>query len=452
MKQAFMVVLAGWLAACSSLPPSQPDAFVFDQGECFSSPDVAWFEGVAARPGELEWRWPAGPSSRFCLVGDGGLVCGLSPRCEDGVCSVTQRGLAANERVTATVQQAQGVCPWSRPSVASIAVVDATSAAAWSFVDDGCDAASGSVDGGVLALELRGASCKASLLSLDTQWGDGTWEAELRVLDAGADFAAGVALDGRRFLLRLETPDTLFPAELRQGAPEQVVARGLHGLGADWRRVRLVLREREVSWQEGAPDGGFDERLRWTDRTPAPAAFGLTASGSGRVELRNLRVSSLAGPLTSSMMEGVLTFDGEATLPSRARGLVRAACPALAGCDAGCVPPVGASCGVIGEDAGLGVGAPRGLDARRDWTVTLRFATDGGAAVLLPGTSLLEGDVARGQWHLASWRFPADGGQITTWLDGVALDGGSPWPLPGGIRSLDALELRGLVVHELRIR
>ncbi|MFZ5438852.1 MAG: hypothetical protein ACOZQL_02525 [Myxococcota bacterium] len=69
-----------------------------------------------------------------------------------------------------------------------------------------------------------------------------------------------------------------------------------------------------------------------------------------------------------------------------------------------------------------------------------------------PGTSLLDGDVARGEWHVASWRFPADGGQLTTWLDGVALDGGSLWPPPGGIRSLDALELRGLVVHEVRIR
>lgn len=472
-----VLLLASVLTGCSVL---------FDPGrvpvptphDCSKFIDTAYLEGVVGEaPGRITWKWPSLTDGyRLCTTVPGGMPSCLRIGCVAPECSFAQDGLSPGVRVTATVgvETCEGV-----PRFASGAAtpIDTTSSSGWTVEQRNCQTAELTAVAGNLSVDQQGFGC-ATAFTPEGDWDELTLDADVRISSVASGVSAGFVLEQKvnshrlRLIAAVDAPTRLIPAELsrRTSTTDDVQAQGLHTLSTDWQHVRIVVRGNVVSWQQGPVGGALVEVLRWTDRTPESGRIGLTADGTGRFEVRNLRVSSIAAELPEAPTSVRFAFGIDGGLAgSRAVGVpvVNEACPALADCDGGCAPPSGATCGRFSRTglfidySQLALPAPRGLDAQKDVEVSLRFGlpADAGTTntyvISLPTTRLLDTSptetqvaqvsvptlLAAGTWHRATFVFPADGGVVSGTVDGVPVTSTSRWPSGPQSRSFDALRL-----------
>lgn len=472
-----VLLLASVLTGCSVL---------FDPGrvpvptphDCAKFIDTASLEGVVGEaPGRITWKWPSLTEQyRLCTTLPGGMPSCRTVMCEAPDCGFAQDGLEPGVRVTATVgvETCEGV-----PRFASGAAtpIDTTSSTGWTVEQRNCQTAELTAVSGNLSVDQQGFGC-VTAFTPEGDWDELTLDADVRISAVASGVSAGFVLEQKvnshrlRLIAAVDAATRLIPAELsrRTTTTDDVQAQGLHTLSTDWQHVRIAVRGNVVSWQQGAVDGPLVEVLRWTDRTPESGRIGLTADGTGRFEVKNLRVSSIAGELPEAPASARFSFGVDGGLAgSRAVGVpvVHEACPALADCDAGCAPPSGATCGrftrtgLFIDYAQVALPAPRGLDTQKDVEVTLRFGfpADAGTTntnvLSLPTTRLLDASptetqvaqasvpplLAAGTWHRATFFFPADGGVVSGALDGVPIASTTRWPAGLQSRSFDALRL-----------
>lgn len=494
MKHALLVSMLVVASSCSVL---------FDPSKVPTPPTcsalaVPEFLEVRAgeAPGRLTWHWPASEGVyRLCTTVPGAAATCTDVNCTSGDCSSTQDGLATNVRSTGTIAAIDGCTGMpGETRAASATPLDTSADAGWVLEQRNCAVADTTVLSGVVSIDQRGFGCTTSFATGDEGWSDLTLDADLRVSAVASGVNAGFVLEQNatghrlRFVSGIEGPNKLFPSELQQrtGATDTVMAQGLHTAGTDWLHVRIVTRENVVSWFQGPVEGPLVEVLRWSDRVPAAGRVGITADGTGRFEVRNLRLSTRTEPAPVAPTRITYHFGADGGLPgARSMGITLdpVTCPALDDCDAGCAPPPGALCGRFSRTAffldftQVALGAPRGLDVSRPWEVALRFGLPADAGTFnttvlgIANTRLLDTAPTRtefvqtavaptlgpGTWHEVHWVFPNDGGFITGRVDGVPVTSSSHWPETTQSRTLDALHVGSaigasdLFVHELTV-
>lgn len=492
MRRALLCWSMSWLSACSVFfDPGKVAAPVTctDPG---GPADLGALAGEA--PGRLTWSWSTRGTGtyRLCTSVPGGSVSCDDVACGGGECSKVQDGLLDNVRLSATVSAVGCDGGLIGAAMSGASAIDTTqSDAGWVLDAVNCTRAEAIANGGDISLEMQGASCVAAFVTGDEGWGDLTLDAEVRHSPSLPGLIAGVGIAqngaGNRVGFVTQTDGLLvyFPSNItKRSGGDTPVAEGVDVALTDWQQVRIIRRGATYSWSQSPLGTPLTERLRWFDPSPQTGRFGLGAAGVGRFELRRLRVSSrpLPFPASEDRVEYYPGEDGGLTRARRAGfAPTTAPCPALSACAASaCAPPPGASCVQITTGFGstqLGFQAPRGLDPTRDTEVTVRFGLPMSAAVgnndvlsvrstpiiissrmqTTFGGANVAGGLADNSWHLATVRFPADGGVITGTLDGMPVTGMTRWPLSDGNRGLDSLRLGGgsnvpLLFHELSVR
>lgn len=448
-------------------------------------------------PGRLTWSWTTQGAGtyRLCTSVPGGTQNCEDTACAGGECSVVQNGLTDNVRFSATLSGVgcDGGLVGSQTTGAS--AFDTTqSDAGWFLETTNCSFSDALASGGTVSLELQGAVCVAAFVTGDEGWGDLTLEAEVRHSPTAPGLIAGLGIaqnaNGNRIAFLTQPEAAIFPPAFpstitrrRGGGSDSAVAQGVDFSMTEWQQVRIIRSGKTVSWSQVPLGQPLVERLRWFDTDTQTGRFGIGAAGSGRFEVRRLRVSSRALPLPDGD-DQVTYFPGEDGGTLRARklgfGPNLAPCPMLAECAAAnCAPPSGASCAQMTTGFGatqLGYQAPTGLSPDRDWEVKLRFGLPMNAGVgannLLTirsqpilessrlntqfGGTMLNTVLSDGSWHLATVRFPSDGGVLTGTLDGMPITSTLRWPPPDGSRGIDGLRLGDMsvpiVIHELSVR
>jgi hypothetical protein len=429
--------------------------------------------------GLLRWRWPqvAVSETRLCTTVPGaGERCDVIDvsDCDGGTCEHVQTTLSDGVRVSGRVQSLDQCSRSAFSEAVSASPIDASNPDEWILSQESCISAQAGFSGGVLSLEQQGGGCTTSLTVTDEGWGSFTLDAELRISSSGENIKAGFSLaenaSGHRLRATAVVPSQirLFSADLeeRLNGTTRVVANGTHFFSSsDWTHVRLVVNGPVVSWQQGPPDAGVVELLRWTDQVARTGRFGLAGDGPGRFEVRGLRVLSRATPLPAASSDVTFRFGVDGGLPgARSLGLAPKpiTCPSWPAACATCAPT--ATCAVFSRSGLLidyslvALPQPPGIDPARPFTITARFALppDGGTGntqvvdslpfSLLDSTptqtkvagQVVGGGLAPATWHLVSWTFAPDAGLRAT-VDGTVA---APvaWPATGN-RFVGALQL-----------
>lgn len=434
---------------CPATPPANPESVVATVGAT----------------GVIEWTWPdvePAATYRFCtsVVGGTEQCRSIAPAdaCAMGSCRVRDESQAIGVRVSARVQSVDECAlegATANAPTTSATPISTTTMEGW-VLQNSCAATTANIAGGLLSIEQSGFLCTTSFVTGDELWGDFTIDADVRVSQVGGDnIAAGLALHsnatGHRLLATAFNPGNggTDPAQLRSrdGTQERVVATSIRPLLENgFTHFRITSRQGVISWQLGTAEAPV-EIIRWPDSSAHAGRLGIAAYGTGRIEVQNFVVKSSAvlGPPGPSTFSLDLADGGFAT-KTRLRGVSTLSvvpCPAYAdNCGGSCAPPAGASCARF-ERVGLGYtllgfDLPTGLDPRRPWDLSMRFATqpDAGNALVLDssqGITLLlspndatgldsvylrDGGLPDGKWHTAAWRFEPDAGRFDLRLDG----------------------------------
>ncbi|MFO0597271.1 MAG: hypothetical protein U0228_18300 [Myxococcaceae bacterium] len=499
MKRAlFALVLAG--SSCSLLfDPSKVDGGASgDDASTSCTPPTAptYLEAVAGEaPDRLTWRWDSTAGAyQFCAQNAGGARDCVDVNCGAGTCEYVQNGLTADVRVTGTVAPRDCMGPLPSSATSSAKPIDVTSPAAWTSDMTFCGSFSADVNGGQIAIDQNGLVCGTSFVTGDSELTDLTFDFEIKLSATGGVTAGPIihaqGVQRQRFGAVVGDASNLTPLSLSERSTgfETKVASGLRGLdNTEWVKVRVVAVGPTISYsQADTPTSPMVEVLRWTDRDQLAhkGQIGFGGGGSGHFDVRNLRVTN-RGVLPAAPSEQTWAFglDG-GPVGSRQTGIpfVVISCPPVAGCDAGCVPPAGADCGVLRKGVGfqasttVALSPPHGLDPDREWELSMRFTFGAGgtglnhAIATVPGP-ILESNppntwlvawqlapaqtVEDGRWHLVTMRFPTDGGLISGTLDGAPYLTTTPTPANRTLESLqfgDGTNSAPLVVHEFSVK
>ena len=431
---------------------------------------------VGARPGEIEWSFPAATPAparyQLCtaLTGAPEVCAPVALASCAGTCQLTTTGHPDNLRVTGKVLSVD-LCgregSLASAPTASATSLDTTQATGW-VVEKSCPASTFTAVGGQLAIENLAAGCTTSVVAGDELWGDFTLDADLRYSGlVGDNFLGGLVFHvngtGHR-MSALATPNTSTANELsfltqRKMTMEKVVAASIvGGAPGSLTHLRVTSQGGVISVSLG-PDGSrLVEALRWSDAESHTGKLGIGAVGAGRAELTNFRVTTPGtlpprGPVSVfiDFADGGFPLTTRPRLPMATRVVPCPALPPGVRCDGGCVPAPTSKCAHI-ERVGFSfpnvvVDLPAGIDAREPWSLSFRFAAapDGGGAFPTPVNSTQGALLATntwftptrgvgqdygvvlepGAWHDATWRFEPDAGRFAVSLDDA------PVTLPG---------------------
>jgi hypothetical protein len=482
--------------ACPAEPPPSPARLVAT---------------VGAKGGRIDWTWPKvaeATAYRFCTSVPGGAEqcrdLDATQACVGEACATFDENLTDAVRVTGSVRGLDDCSQVSAGAGATTSAtpIDTSSAAGWTLERGaGCATATSSVLGDTLALELTNASavqvCLATLVTGDELWGDFTLEGVMRFSaltnrSIAGGFAVHVNAAGYRLAAAAAPDDLVAPRRSqffrRKDGKDTTIATSIAAASATGTTfLRLVSKGGVLSFQLGPSREALREIMRVYEG-PHAGRIGIGGGGQGRFEVSQLRVSTEAvlpegGPTARHLdfADGGYPAD---TLPLATEALTVSACPGFAPACAGCAPPPGAACARCVRGPGLrfptvAFDLPTGIDVRRPWRVSTRFAItpDAGVGsfpvvVSTPRSSLLGANtwalptgglgqtygqvLAPGTWHTAEWTFDADGGRFGVTLDGQPVSLANPrFPLDeaphlGSFTWCDGV-VNDLVLHELSV-
>lgn len=449
-------------------PPSNPSGLRAMVGP----PQTVALSWSEANPRPDAYLVCIGPSAENCSPVPAG-----APVCSGGICSL-QLTVPENVRVTTRVS-GLSFCAGPGPQ-ATAPTVSYTTVNDNSYDRDTSTGCTTTVQKLVTAetevTQSGGEACVTLLKLGDELWGDGTATVELMFpVAAQAPISSGVVLQANA------TTGHMVAAGLTARAVDRGTALTYRGSSAGnylvgsssifvspasvWMTLRLVATRGVFSLQVGPSESELRELIRW----PSPVAgapaqtgkFGLGVLGNGRVQFRNLRMSTAAAlppPGPTSAQWGGPAPGAEWTVADAPAGFAWGPCPAYgsaSSCAGGCAP-TGPNCahitrGALNPKGSAVFDLPTGIDVARPWRLSFRFAaTDAGVANPLAypyvmtvtssnvfnagllhapgnwGSNLQTAGQDLGlkletmRWHRAAWLFNPDAGVIEATVNGRA--------------------------------